>query len=120
MDNSKAHSELVNRVLLKIGSLPYCRVWKNATGAYQDERGLWVKYGLPGSADITGILTLADGHGVRLEIEIKTGAGRQSEKQVNFEKMIVKMGGLYLVCRHEDEALRFIETKRKGEQSYAI
>lgn len=57
-----------------------------------------IVYGKVGQADITGILL-----GKRLEIEIKTGKSKQSKDQVNFQKMIEKNGGIYLLITDQKE-----------------
>ena len=111
------HSELVNKVLLKIGSLDFVRVWKNNTGtAIAMDGNRIIKYGLPGSADITGILLNKSGLGIRIEIEIKTGRAILNKKQKNFKKMILGLGGLYLLCRHEDEAFDFVMQVRSSNE----
>jgi hypothetical protein len=46
-----------------------------------------------------------------LEIEIKTGTGRQSEVQKNWENMIKSMGGKYVVVRSLDD----LEQLKMGE-----
>ena len=113
------HSALVNQTLLWLGkNCPHIRVWKNPTGqAYtmtsvddsikkliSGELTIWnfskslvrIAFGSVGQADITGIISPS---GKRLEIEIKTGTGRQSEVQKNWQKMIEAMGGTYIVVR---------------------
>jgi len=58
-----------------------------------------VRFGIPGAADLTGILP----DGRRLEVEIKTAIGRQSQQQERFEAMITRFGGLYIVARGVDD-----------------
>lgn len=60
-----------------------------------------IRYGLKGSADITGIANT----GKRCEFEIKTGAAQQSDAQVYFEAMIKKNNGHYFVVRSVEQAL---------------
>lgn len=105
------HSILVNQILLAVGQMEFVRVWKNSTGVAEID-GRMVAYGLPGSADITGILTNARNLGLRLEIEVKTGNAVQSKKQKAFEKMILDRGGLYLLARSVDDAIKFVVEKR--------
>lgn len=97
---ANAHSDLVNTMLLQLSKIPGCRCWKNATGAYQTDDGSWIKYGIEGSADITGIILMGR-FGIRLEIECKTGSGKQREAQINYEKMIKSLGGIYIVARED-------------------
>lgn len=89
-----AHSALITAILERFGADPRCRLWKSPTGvASQGERT--IRFGLPGSADITGILR----GGRRVEIEAKTGAGRQSEQQKRFQAMVEQFGGCYVLAR---------------------
>jgi hypothetical protein len=100
------HSELVNKILLEIGATEYCRVWKNHTGlATPIGRSQPMHFGLPGSADIIGILK----NGKFLAIECKTGAAKQSKKQIKFEKMIRTFCGVYLLVRESDSVLPLIQ-----------
>lgn len=62
-----------------------------------------VQFGVNGQADITGIA-----RGWRLEIEVKTATGRQSEPQERFEGMIKSLHGIYLLVRSEEEATRML------------
>lgn len=85
------HSILVNQVLLEIGSRKDLMVWKNATGVTKiDDRV--IRYGLPGSPDIIGILA----GGRFLGLEIKTGSARQSPQQKFFQKRFESLGGIYI------------------------
>ena len=59
-----------------------------------------VRYGVEGGGDLSGIL--ADGR--RLEIEVKSAKGEQSEQQERFGEMIGRFHGVYLVVRDADEA----------------
>lgn len=68
-----------------------------------------VRVGVKGAADISGILRSKNGFGLRLEIEVKTGSGRQSPDQKNFQRMIESLGGLYIVARSIQEALEFCD-----------
>ncbi len=118
-----AHTELVNATILKLGATEYCRCWKNHVGTAV--RVSWVKklqtihgyqipadqlmkgllyYGQLGSADITGILS----NGLSLWIECKTGTGSQTKVQRNFEKMIQKFRGVYMVVRPGDPVLDWV------------
>jgi hypothetical protein len=55
-----------------------------------------VKFGVRGQGDLSGIIMPS---GRRLEIEVKTPTGRQSDEQRNFGAMITKFGGLYVLAR---------------------
>ena len=87
------------------------RVWRNNVGAAKDGKR-FVRFGLPGSADITGIL--ADGR--RLEIEVKGPKGKLSERQRYFGEMIRAFGGVYIVVRSAAELIQKLneEKERSG------
>lgn len=65
-------------------------------------RSFTVKCGTVGQADLNGIVKIKINHvpvGIRVEIEIKSGNSRQTEKQKAYGKMINDMGGIYMVAR---------------------
>jgi hypothetical protein len=95
-----SESEVLASVLLALGSRTDVRVFRANTGMarYGD---MVVRYGVPGQADITGILP----DGRRLEIECKTLVGRLSKQQQAFQRMIERFNGLYLVARSAADAL---------------
>lgn len=104
MSDYNKHQILVNEIMCALSKNKNIRVWANNTGvakSLDDER--FLKYGLVGSADITGII---GPHGKRLEIEVKTGNAQQSRTQRNFELMILSRGGIYILARSVLDALK--------------
>ena len=90
--------QIQNAILRAFGTLPQLRLWRaNAGAALMGRR--FVHFGLPGQADLTGILP----DGRRLEIEVKSSTGRQSREQVSFERMIRRFGGLYVLARSVED-----------------
>lgn len=90
------------------------RIWRNNVGCAKDG-GRFVRFGLPGSADITGITQ----DGLRLEIEVKAARGKLSCKQERFRAMIEKFGGVYIVARSAEEltdALDELNKKAAGSR----
>jgi hypothetical protein len=124
--SNKAHAELVNATLLKLGALPYCRCWPRVVGIFYrvrfDQMGkvceaIAVTVGTEGEPDIDGILTRWDGVGQRFGVECKTGNAVQNEAQRNYMRMIRSMGGIYILARTPDEALDLLERERvKGKR----
>jgi hypothetical protein len=96
----QSESEILDDVLRTIGSRPDIRVWRAATGVARFGTTV-VRFGIPGQADISGIAP----DGRRIEIETKAARGYQSKQQKNFERMITKFGGVYILARSADEAL---------------
>lgn len=104
--DKNAHTELVNNLLIALGSRPDLgKFWKRNTGAFKTDEGHYIKYGLTGAADIEGLLV----SGRHIEIECKTGTGRLSSAQQNFKAMILKYGGVFIEARGIREVLSEIE-----------
>ena len=102
MKAKRSERAILAEILLTIGSRPDLRVWRNNTGQMPTPDGRVIRFGLPGSADILGILKP---HGRFLAIECKTEIGRQSEHQKAFQAMIESHGGLYILARSVNDVL---------------
>ena len=61
--------------------------------------GQVIRYGVPGQADLTGLIA----GGRRLEIEVKSETGRQSDEQRHYQHWIESRGGLYILARSVDD-----------------
>lgn len=86
-----------------------CRLcmWRQNTGSMSREyngKVSYVKFGLKGAADFTGILP----DGRRIEVECKRPGGRQSPDQRAFQQMIEKNNGVYILVESLDEFIREI------------
>ncbi len=93
-------SELLAAILLDLGTHPDCKIWRNNRGNAEMPGGRWVKFGVDGQGDISGIIR----GGRRWEIETKTRTGKQRDSQRLFQAMIESMGGLYTIARSVDDA----------------
>lgn len=110
MNTTANHQRLVDDLLFAVGSLPYARVWKQITGTFKTLHGnRIVKIGLPGQADIGGIVRTASGSGVRLEIECKTGGGKLNADQMKYRDMILTFGGVYIQARDIESVLQTVK-----------
>ena len=98
---------LQNEILRAFGTKRWMRLWRANTGVAQIGSRV-VRFGVPGQADLTGILP----DGRRLEIELKSDGGRQTEDQGNFQRMIERFGGIYVLARSLDDVER--ELRRAG------
>lgn len=100
-------SQLTAKLLIEIPKLsPRVRVWRaNVVAVKAGDR--FVRAGLPGQGDIGGVI---GPRGKILQVEIKVGKDRQSPKQIAFQSMIESLGGVYIIARELDEALRQIQT----------
>jgi len=104
---------LQNEILRAYGTQPDLRLWRAncGMGVVGDVSRILsfcrrlkipartVSFGVPGQADLTGIL----GDGRRLEVEVKASSGRQTTEQQNYERMIVSKGGIYVLARSVDD-----------------
>jgi hypothetical protein len=88
-------------ILAAWGAHPQLRLVRMNTGAAM-VRGQLVRFGLPGMADIMGLIK----GGRALAIEVKTATGRQREAQKTFERVFTEWGGLYILARSVDDVDR--------------
>jgi hypothetical protein len=67
--------------------------------------GTWTKgTGTPGSADISATI-----YGRSVKIEVKIGKDRQSEAQKNYQAMIERSGGTYIIAKDFDSFLEWLD-----------
>lgn len=100
-----AHTDLVHAILLEFGSRSGVRLWKANTGAARSQAGALIRFGVPGQSDISGIRS----DGRRVEIEVKTGAGRRSKKQEKWARMIENYNGIYVLARSTEDVARALD-----------
>lgn len=96
----QAEKRLQNAILRSFGTRSDMRLWRQNTGVafypdWQTGQRRAVRFGLPGAADLSGILP----DGRRLEIEVKSPKGRQTKEQAAYQRMIERFGGLYVLAR---------------------
>lgn len=85
-------------ILAHAGALPFVRLWRQQVGATPIGSGpaqRFVRYGLPGMADLSGLLRC----GRRVEVEVKSETGRPSPEQERWADMVQAWGGLYVLAR---------------------
>lgn len=91
-------TQLQSEILAKYGRDPNIRIWRANTGVAKFGQRT-VRFGLPGSADLSGLIR----GGIRLEIECKAKGGVQGPRQKNFQKMIESLGGCYILAAKLDD-----------------
>lgn len=103
--------QLQDAIRLALGRDPGVLAFRNNIGHAVMRHGHRVTFGVggPGGADLIGILD-----GRPLAIEVKTPAGRQSPEQRQFQQLWESRGGIYLMPRSVDDALRMIAEVRSG------
>ncbi len=104
------HTDLVDDTIVALGKRPDLgKFWKRNTGRARGMKDYSkiIAYGFKGSGDIEGILN--NGYATHAELEAKTGAGKQSERQINFEGMAKSYGAHYFVFHTVEEVIAEIE-----------
>ena len=96
-------TEIQNAIRVALSELGIVR--RNNVGTFLTPYGAPIKIGIPGESD----LTLFCRGGRTVFIEIKTGTGRQSKKQKNFQAAVERLGYEYIILRSVEDAERFIE-----------
>lgn len=102
-------SQIQDAIRLELGRRPdLLVVWRNNIGHAVMRHGHRVTFGVggPGGADLLGL----DHRGRFLAFEIKTPIGRQSKEQLQFQQLVTRLGGLYLVMRSVDDARTFLNS----------
>lgn len=108
-----SESLIQDRIRLALGVMPGLCLFRNNIGM-AEQRGHKIRFGVggPGGSDLIGIY-----RGRFLAVEIKTAVGRQTEEQRTFEALITRLGGIYVVLRSVDEALRWFAELSAQEQA---
>lgn len=86
------------------------RIWRNnrvdAMVPGRNGKPRRVQAGIDGQADISGIIAP---HGKRIEIEVKAGKDRMSDKQIAFKRMIEAHGGIYILAHSLADVVAALE-----------
>ncbi len=99
-----AEREIQRDIQLRFGALPWLRIWRMNVGMGKTLGGQMVRFGIPGMADLTGLVAC----GRRLEVEVKGPTGRQSAEQRTWERVVTGLGGLYCLARSTDDVEAFL------------
>jgi hypothetical protein len=95
-----------NAILIALQEAYPNGLWcRRNVGAVKTDKG-FVRFGMAGMADISGIV-----RGEAIELEVKSVTGRLSEAQINWGKAVERAGGIYIVARSVDEALRLVASR---------
>lgn len=108
-------SELMDAIRLALGRCDDVVVWRNNVGLLEAEGGHRVRYGLAkGSADLVGIVRMANGLGRFFALEVKTVTGRLHADQERWLRLVESRGGYAVVVRSVEDALAAVEAARQG------
>ena len=105
--------ELQDKIRLALGRIPGLVLWRNNIGRTQSAKG-WIWYGVgnPGGADLIGCYL-----GRFVAIEVKTATGRQSPEQRDWQGVVERAGGVYLLVRSVEEAVKLVGNLRPLTQA---
>lgn len=103
-----AERDIQAAILAAFGARPYLRLWRQQVGATPVGTGptrRFLSFGLPGMADLSGILRC----GRRVEVEVKAPEGRLRPEQQRWADMVQAYGGVYTVARSTDDVDRMLK-----------
>ncbi len=98
----KTEHKLQQLILAQVSLIEGVFLWRSNAGAARAATGRMVRFGMPGQADLSGVLR----GGFRLEIEVKSATRKLTPEQKAFGNRVLELGGLYWVARSLDDALR--------------
>jgi hypothetical protein len=87
--------QLQTLILARLNLIPGVYAYRNNTGVARTATGGAVRFGVPGQADISGVLP----GGRRLEVEVKTPRGRVSPEQRAWGERMTAAGAVYILAR---------------------
>jgi hypothetical protein len=105
-------SEIQTEIRLELGRDPSIVLFRNNIGV-AEARGTKIRFGVggPGGADLIGIFTdPRTQQGRFVAVEIKTPIGRQSDEQKQFQQLVERKGGIYVVLRSAAEARLWLQS----------
>lgn len=123
----RSEKSIQNDGLVQLSAEPQSLYWRNNTGqAWQGQQvsaqvGRFVKietgmivlrnarpviFGLPGSADVIGVR-----QGCGIAVEFKSATGRQGDQQKLFERAWTNAGGIYVLARTPEDAVKGVRTQ---------
>lgn len=109
MNNYAAHQNLVKRFMLAFQKqFPHGRIFQRHVGLFYTIKQTPVRINQPGMADLWALIP-HDEKCFHFEFEIKSGTGRQTAEQKNWEKTIQNLNAHYLIVREDvNHALDFV------------
>lgn len=93
-------------VLAHYGAHERVRLWRNNSGLYFTRTGQRVRASVVGAPDLLGLIAPS---GRLLAIECKSASGRLRPEQESFGRMVLTLGGVYIVARSLADVARIVE-----------
>ena len=108
--DKQTESQLQDAIRLALGREDDVCLFRNNVGSAEMRGGHRVAFGVggPGAADLIGMF-----RGRFLAAEIKTPTGRQSPEQRQFQQLVERRGGIYVIWRSVDDALAWLAAARQ-------
>ncbi len=100
-----SEAEIQRQILAEFGNRSDLRIWRSNCGKALSPTGRMVTFGVRGQSDIMGIRSPG---GQLIGIEVKSAKGKQSEQQRNFQTMLERFGGIYILARSVDDVRRVL------------
>ena len=100
----KLEKQIQGEILRALEIHTDAKVWRQNTGAASFEskgRRHFVRFGIKGAADLTGICP----DGRRLEVEVKRPGNKPTDHQIAYGQMILEYGGVYILAHSAEEAI---------------
>jgi hypothetical protein len=111
MSSYAEHQKLLQRASLLVQStFPQSRFFQRHVGLFYTKNKSPISIGIKGQADAY-ILLHYKGNLLNVEVEFKTGSATQTKEQKNWQKTITDLGGLYILCRNEQDIITEIKKK---------
>lgn len=100
-----SEGKLQDAIRLALGRVPGLVLWRNNCGSVATAAGGRIAFGVgnPGGADLIGCY-----RGRFIAMEVKTPDGRQSPAQRDFQTCVEHNGGVYLMPRSPEDAVRMV------------
>lgn len=116
-------TKIQNAALLKIGRRRDVLCWRQNVGKF---RSLFsdaiIKCGVPGQGDIGLVVAceitpemVGKTVGIAVNAEFKTDTGIQSDAQKAWQAAFESRGGVYGICRSEDDLLSLVDNVKNGK-----
>lgn len=107
-----SEAQILAEIMARCGARSDCWIWRQNTGAGKFGDGRFVRYGVPGQADIMGLIYGRPA--IPFAIEVKTNIGVLSDKQITWRNKWENSGGLYLLARSADEVVTWLDGLARG------
>lgn len=116
-------TSIQNQCFLRVGCRPDVLTWRQQVGKYRHlhQPDKIVSIGTPGMSDSMMVVAVTIDEsmigktvGVAVAPEFKTGSGRQSAAQQNWQRAFEARGGVYRLVRSPEEMEQLVDDVKSG------